>query len=334
MSAGFRYLSQQDVDAAGGNDAHQAWQDVCDVVTLMRQGQAEMPAETHVRLAGDRGKAYALPARVGGRFNAAGVKWTAHRPDADDGLPQAMALTLINRADNGLPLGLVESGSLTAARTAAVTAVALRHAAPRKLKRVLLLGAGVQARAHLHMLSQLFPDLQRVDWWHRNPQKIVLADWSATWPLVQHAELSPLLAQEFDAVITCTSAAQPIVDSAVIKPGRLVVQVGYHEVNFAAIKQADRVVVDLWGDFCATSAKSLFQMYRAGEFNAGQVDADLSNLLIDGWHPAADDCVYFSSFGLNVFDIALASRVLACASDLKLGTLLPLFPEAPFSLES
>lgn len=156
MTQGFRYLNQRDVMALGGTQAQAALDDVRDVVTLMRQQQTQMPAETHVSLAGARGKAYALPACVGGRFNAAGVKWTAHRPDAHDGLPQAMAMTLINRADNGLPLGLVESAALTAARTAAVSALALRHAAPRPVQRVLLLGTGVQATAHLDMLRQLF----------------------------------------------------------------------------------------------------------------------------------------------------------------------------------
>ena len=150
MTQGFRYLNQRDVMALGGTQAQAALDDVRDVVTLMRQQQTQMPAETHVSLAGARGKAYALPACVGGRFNAAGVKWTAHRPDAHDGLPQAMAMTLINRADNGLPLGLVESAALTAARTAAVSALALRHAAPRPVQRVLLLGTGV----HLVSLDQ------------------------------------------------------------------------------------------------------------------------------------------------------------------------------------
>lgn len=87
-------------------------------------------------------------------------------------------------------------------------------------------------------------------------------------------------------------------------------------------------MVSTCADFCETSAKSLFQMYRAGQFSPDRVDADLSNLLLDGWRPAPDDSVYFSSFGLNVFDIALAARVLALAQQRRTGTLLPLFPES------
>jgi len=88
------------------------------------------------------------------------------------------------------------------------------------------------------------------------------------------------------------------------------------------------VVVDLWGDFCQTSAKSLFQMYRSGAFAAESVAADLSNLLLDNWQPASNDKVYFSSFGLNIFDIALAARLLQQATEPALGSLFPLFGEA------
>ncbi|KAB7896689.1 ornithine cyclodeaminase [Rouxiella sp. S1S-2] len=326
MNGGFRYLSQQNVAELGGADTQEAFNDACDVVTLMRQGETEMPAEIHVTLQGERGKTYALPAKVGGRFNAVGVKWTAHRPDADDGLPQSMPLTLVNRADSGLPLGLVESSALTAARTAAVSAIALRYAAPRKVRRVLLLGAGVQAIAHLEMLGQLFPELECVNWWHRRPQLLINnTPTTLPWPVHEYADLPQAIALENDAILTCTSAAEPLIDADAIRPGRIVIQVGYHEVSFAAINRCSRVVVDLWGDFCESSAKSLFQMYRAGQFSAGRVDADLGNLLLDGWRPAADDSVYFSSFGLNVFDVALAARVLTRATERNVGTLLSLF---------
>jgi len=326
MREGFRYLSEQDVLSLGGDDAQAALDDVCEVIRLMRQQQSEMPAETHVTLGAADGKAYALPARVGGRFNAAGVKWTTHRPQTQDGLPQAMALTLINRADNGLPLGLVESRTLTSTRTAAVTALALRYAAPRRVRQVLLLGAGVQAMAHLEMLRQLFPDLQQVNWWYRNPGALPVTTTDFPWPLVKIDRLADALDGQSEALITCTSASEPLLDLEAMRPGRLVIQVGYHEVSFAAINRASRVTVDLWGDFCESSAKSLFQMYRAGQFSAQQVDADVGNLLIDGWRPDREDSVYFSSFGLNVFDIALASRMLQLATERGVGTLLPLFP--------
>lgn len=321
-----RYLNHHQVATLGGLDPRLALQVVTDAVRLMREGAAVMPAETHVDLDTPRGKVYALPARLGGRFNATGVKWTAHRPDIEDALPQAMAMTLINRADNGLPVGLVESSGLTAVRTAAVSALVLRTAAPRPVTRVLLAGAGVQARAHLEMLRVHFPDLEQLWCWNRTPENLtaLLADIDPLpFPVTSVATLDEASTLPYDALLTCTSAAEPWVTPAFFRPGTLVMQIGYHEAAFATLQLADRVVVDAWGDFCHVSAKSLFQLFRSGGFAPEAVSADLTHLIIDGWRPPAEARVYFNSFGLNIFDIALASRVLERAEAQNVGTLLP-----------
>ncbi|EOC1305273.1 ornithine cyclodeaminase family protein [Cronobacter dublinensis] len=321
-----RFLSGPQVASLGGLDPHAALRDVTDTVRLIAAGDALMPAETHVPLDTPPGKVYALPARVGGRFNATGVKWTAHRPQPQDGLPMALTVTLINRADSGLPVGLVESGGLTAVRTAAVSALALRHAAPRPVKRVLLLGAGVQARAHLAMLSAQFPSLEALGLWNRTAERLdALSAAALPFACERYRHPGDAQAQPWDAVITCTGAQQPFLGPDWFTPGRLVMQIGYHEVSFAAIKRATQVVVDAWGEFRHTSAKSLFQMYRAGEFPDDGWAADLTALVSGRWRPAPDDCVYFSSFGLNVFDIALAARVLQAAERDEVGTPLALF---------
>lgn len=320
MEALLRVLDEATVAQLGGGDVALALEDVKAVIQLMRLGEAQMPAENHIDLGTPLGKAYALPARVGGTYNAAGVKWTAHRPQRPDALPAALALTLINDAQSGIPRGLLASGALTAARTAAVSALALQLAAPRQVKRVLLLGAGLHAQAHLRMLQQLFPQLEQIGVWNRSPFKL-----SALREVQIETDLQLALAQPYDAVLTCTSADQPIVDAAAVRPGRIIVQVGYHEVSFAAIKASSKVVVDAWGDFAQRSAKSLFQMFRAGEFSEQDVAADLTALLLDNWRPLPDDSVYFSSFGLNVFDIALAARVLQAAEHDELGSLQSLF---------
>jgi ornithine cyclodeaminase len=320
MEALLRVLDEATVAQLGGGDVALALEDVKAVIRLMRLGEAQMPAENHIDLGTPLGKAYALPARVGGSYNAAGVKWTAHRPQRPDALPAALALTLINDAQSGIPRGLLASGALTAARTAAVSALALQLAAPRPVKRVLLLGAGLHAQAHLRMLQQLFPQLEQIGVWNRSPFKL-----NALREVQIETDLQLALAQPYDAVLTCTSADQPIIDAAAVQPGRIIVQVGYHEVSFAAIKASSKVVVDAWGDFAQRSAKSLFQMFRAGEFHEQDVAADLAALLLDNWRPQPEDSVYFSSFGLNVFDIALAARVLQAAEHDELGSLQSLF---------
>jgi ornithine cyclodeaminase len=318
-----RFLSRTDVFAAGGGDFAAAIADVRAALTGLRNGEAEMPAENSVRLGpagATQARGYALPARCG---DVAGVKWTAHRPPLADGLPTITALTVVTDALTGLPLGIVESALLTSMRTAAVSALVLAGAG-RNARRVALVGAGVQARMHLRLLREMFPGLDAVTVWNRDVARAeALARMEAPWRLDAVAELDAALEQA-DAVITCTAAAAPLLGPEAMRPGRLVMQIGYHEVSFEAIDRADAVLVDLWGEFRLTSAKSLFQMHRAGRFPAERVTADLAALVLDGWVPPARACVYFSSFGLNVFDIALAARVLRDAAAGGIGTLLPL----------
>jgi ornithine cyclodeaminase len=130
--------------------------------------------------------------------------------------------------------------------------------------------------------------------------------------------------KDADAIITCTNAPTPFLGPDTIRPGRLLLQIGYHEATFDAIDRADIILVDLWGEFRLTSAKSLFQMHRAGRFPETRVTANLAQLVLDGYTPPPNASVYFSSFGLNIFDIAIAARVLREAARRGIGTSLAL----------
>ncbi len=318
-----RLVRRSDVAVLGGANISHAIADITAVLRLLRQGEASMPAETSVALKGpETARAYALSARVGGAYDVAGVKWTAHRPSVGDLGPKIVSMTMVNELKTGWPIGIVESALLTATRTAAVTALALRTVAPATLKRVAVLGAGDQARAHLGMLAALFAGLDEVVLWNRSPDRAARlgaakAGW-VPWPVRMAATLDQAVA-DADAIITCTASEQPILDAGAMQPGRIIVQVGYHEVTFDAIDRADHVVVDLWGPFKDTSAKSLFQMHRAGRFPPERVSADLCAAVLDRWRPQPGSCVYVSSFGLNVFDIALACSILRKAAAEGLG---------------
>ncbi|WP_062015420.1 ornithine cyclodeaminase family protein [Aureimonas sp. AU4] len=324
-----RYLSRADALRAGGGDWAPALDDVREATRLLRSGEAVMVPESVLPLGGDpRANAYGLPARLGGRFDAAGLKWAVHRAEPDGEVPSITNVTLVNRLSDGRPLGFVESAHLTRMRTAAVSALAMRSLATSPIRQVAVLGAGAQARAHIEMVRELFPGVETIPVWNRTEARrdALTADFAGkAGPPLRPAATPEDAVRDAEVVLCCTIAPEPIVGAGALRPGRLVVQVGYHEIDFALIEAADHVVVDLWGDFAERSAKSLFQMYRAGRFAPQDVSADLPALVVDGWRPAPGASVVFSSFGLNIFDIALASRLLRDAERDEIGTLLPLF---------
>lgn len=321
-----RHLSRKDAIDAGALDWQAALEDVKATLQLLRGGEAGMVAESVMPLGADpRNKAYGLPAFVGGAYDAAGLKWTVHRAEPIGDLPSISSTTVINRLSDGAPVGSVESALLTRMRTAAVSAAAIKALKPEGIGTVALLGAGAHTHTHLDMLLTLFPGLEAIHLWNRtraNLDPLIEQALHGSTRILAHADWHEALA-DADVVICCTSAPKPFLDKSAVRPGRLIMQIGFHEVMFETIAATDLVTVDLWGDFAEKSAKSLFQMYRAGEFSPEQVAADLLTLLLDGWKPPADASLYFSSFGLNVFDIAFAARVLARANDLNIGTLLP-----------
>lgn len=323
-----RYLSRDDALAAGAGDWRLALADVRAATALLGQGEAGMVAECVLPMGDDpREKAYGLPAFVGGEYDAAGLKWAVHRAAPRDDLPSITSATFVNRLSDGRPVGLVESALLTRMRTAAVSAIAVETLLAAPPRTAAILGAGAQARAHLEMLQALFPSLEAIRLWNRGHERLgaMLTGPAASQGRVSARENLDAAIEDADVVFCCTSSPRPLLDAAAVRPGRLIVQVGYHEVAFDAIAASDFVAVDLWGEFAEKSAKSLFQMYRAGRFAPAQVAADLSGLVAGGTRPPPGASVYFSSFGLNLFDIALAARVLRRAEAGGIGTVLP-FP--------
>ncbi|NDW02881.1 ornithine cyclodeaminase family protein [Jiella pacifica] len=322
-----RYLSRADVLAAGGADFRLAVEDVREATRLLRSGKASMVAESVLPVSGDaRENAYGLPASLGGDIDAAGLKWAMHRAAPVGDLPSITSATFVNRLSDGRPLGLVESALLTRMRTAAVTAIAMDMLPKGTIRRVAVLGAGAQARAHVEMIRALFPEVTEIRLWNRTTERrdVLLTELSdGNGPALLAAETIKGAIEPADVVLCCTTSPEPLLGPDVVRPGRLVVQIGYNEVSFEAIVGFDHVVVDLWGDFAERSAKSLFQMYRAKRFEPGRVSADLSQLVVDRWRPPEKSSIYFSSFGLNLFDIALAARVLRQAEMEGIGALLP-----------
>ena len=90
-----------------------------------------------------------------------GMKWVVGFPDnVAAGLPAIHGLTILSDGRTGQPRAVVDAGALTAHRTAAVSGLAIERWGPRpgSAPRVALIGAGVQARSHLPVVSHLLPD--------------------------------------------------------------------------------------------------------------------------------------------------------------------------------
>ncbi|MDQ2983028.1 MAG: ornithine cyclodeaminase family protein, partial [Actinomycetota bacterium] len=144
--------------------------------------------------------------------------------------PTHQAVIVVFDADNGSPLALMDGEAITAARTAAGSALATDLLARHDPYLLVVIGTGVQARAHLRAVSRVrrFGSICVVG---RDPEKAkALAlefgggNGREVGPYVQIEQA----VREADVVCACTHSAEPVVRREWLKPGAHVNSVGYN----------------------------------------------------------------------------------------------------------
>lgn len=108
---------------------------------------------------------------------------------------------------------------ITAARTAAASAVAARRLARSDARSLLVVGAGVQARWHLAALP-LVCDFEEVALWARRPQQAELP--------ARVAEDLEAAVRAADVIALTTGSPEPVIRAEWVKPGAHVSSIGFH----------------------------------------------------------------------------------------------------------
>jgi ornithine cyclodeaminase/alanine dehydrogenase-like protein (mu-crystallin family) len=154
------YLSQADVAAVGVTMA-----DVIEALEIAfrekGEGRVEMPPKPGIHPGGVDNFIHAMPAYIPA-LASAGLKWVSGFPENQKRkLPYITGLVILNDAETGLPISVMDCVWITAMRTGAATAVAARFLARPESSVAGMLGCGVQGRSNIEALSVLFP-LKRV----------------------------------------------------------------------------------------------------------------------------------------------------------------------------
>ena len=170
-----------------------------------------------------------------------GIKMVTFYPNNTE-LPTHMAVIALFDPKTGEPLALMDGRYITEMRTAAVSAVATDALASADAKVLALLGAGVQAQAHLEVLPHVRHFEEIRVWNHRAEKAQRFADEHG----VKAMELEDAV-RDADVVVTATSAREPVLKGEWLKPGAHVNAVGacrpdWRELDDAAMRNV--VIVD------------------------------------------------------------------------------------------
>ena len=248
---------------------------------------------------------------------AAGVKLVTVAPgNPERGLPRIQGVYALFDPATLAPAALVDGIALTNLRTAAVSALAVRHIAAPRARRLLVFGTGAQGWAHVGALRAVAPGLERIDVVARDRARLdaFVARVRGEHGLEARAA-APDAARDADLIVCATTAREPLFDGALVRANATVVAIGSHEPGAREVDEAlagaATVVVESRGS----------AMREAGDviaaIDAGAVDADalvpLAALVRGEAAAAPGRPRLFKSTGMAWEDLVVAAAVHARA---------------------
>ena len=176
----FIYLSEPDMVRAGVTDMAACVDTMEEMFALLHRGDYRMagannnshgalilfpedsPFPNMPKPTADR-RMMAMPAYLGGRFGASGVKWYGSNiANRERGLPRSILMFILTDTETSAPLALMSANLLSAYRTGAIPGVGARHLARKDARIAGILGPGVMGKTSLSALVAACPAIDTV----------------------------------------------------------------------------------------------------------------------------------------------------------------------------
>jgi ornithine cyclodeaminase len=223
-------------------------------------------------------------------------------------------------------LSIMDGRFITEVRTAAVSAVSVKHLARPDASRLAIIGSGVQARSHLEAIAMVRP-LRDVRVWSRSlDNRTAFA--REMRPRVDVPVVVAASAQDAvdgaDVVVLATAAREPVVRDEWIADGTHVCAVGacrpdQREMDTELVRRS-RVYVDSREGALAEAGDIVIPL-KAGAFAEAHLAGELGEVVLGtvAGRTSAGDVTIFKSLGMAVEDVAAAHLVYIKAAERGLG---------------
>jgi alanine dehydrogenase len=242
------------------------------------------------------------------------------------GLPTHLATIVLLDPMTGELLAIMDGRFITEARTAAVSAVAIKHLARADASRLAIVGSGVQARSHLEAIAMV-RSLRDVRVWsptHDHRTAFV----REMRPRVDAPILAAASARDAvdgaDLIVLATAAREPVVRSEWIAEGAHICAVGacrpdQREMETALVGRG-RVFVDS-REGALVEAGDIVIPLRAGAFDETHLSGELGEVVLGTvkGRTSVTDVTIFKSLGMAVEDVAAAHLAYIKAAERGLG---------------
>jgi ornithine cyclodeaminase/alanine dehydrogenase-like protein (mu-crystallin family) len=291
-----------------------------DVLVALARGELYQPLRSVARPPEAPGFIGLMPSHRGGAAPAYALKEIVVTPDNPTrGLDAHQGSVLLHDGQTGELAAIMNASPVTEIRTAAVSAVATRALARPGAGRVAILGAGIQARAHVDAMRAVLDEPEIRLWARRLEAAEELA--GQVGATVAPSADAALFGAE--VVCTTTSASEPVVQRRWLVTGAHVNAVGAfgpnRELDNDTMAGASLFVdrresaLSEGGDYGLAAAD--------GAVGPNDIKAELGEVLA-GMHPGReheDELTVFKSYGIGVEDLAAADLVVRRARERGVG---------------
>ena len=316
------YLNSKNIEAIERN-----WDELAEVIKdavyCLSKNEFVQPVKPYLRFGNLRNRIIAMPAYIGGAFNLAGIKWIASFPgNIEKNINRAQSITILNCAETGVPICVINTSLISAVRTAAVTAlVVLKYIQdkPGQQKFVIgMCGFGPIGQLHLEMIASILGEkVSEVRIFELKPLDKARIPAS----LENKVTITNSYEEAFngtDIFITATVSSKPYINLQPL-PGSLHLNVSLRDYDSSFKKYVDLMIVDDWTEVCREDT-DIERMH----VHEGLQEKDTVNLvdLFFGEkeiHFEQSNVVMFNPMGMAIFDIAIGSYFFKKANHLEIG---------------
>ena len=290
-------------------------------------GKAVMPVRLVVPLPQIEGRITSMPGYLT-EDKALGMKVVTFFPNnLKQNLPQILATVMLFSADTGKMIAAMDGNYITAIRTACVSAMATQALANPESRILGVLGAGVQARAHIRALTQVrqISQIKVYDIFEasaRQLQESLRKEIGVEIDVVPSAREA---VQGADLLVTVTTAKEPIVKADWLKSGMHINAVGSHRPDLREIDgatlAASKIVVDARDAIMAECGDILLAIQEKA-ITADSIHAEIGEVLAGNkaGRTRTDEITLYKAVGIAIQDVATAHLVYRKALERNVGT--------------
>lgn len=253
-----------------------------------------------------------LLGHLGGHFAVSGLKQIcSSTSNSARDFSRASGLIIMNEPQSNRPFALLEASLISAARTAAVTGLALREFASTAMTRVAMIGCGQQGLTHLHMIRDYF-GVRRFELLIFDVNRAALDNALAlTRKLGLTAVARPdsrAAIEAADIVITMTTEEKAYVEHGWLRPNGLYCAVSLLDATLDVFRHAQHIIVDDLSQ-CLHEGRPLDLLQRNGELPVDRINEIGAWLAASPRQTLCGGRIVFNPMGTVITDLAVAKTI-------------------------